>query len=322
MLDDAVLPVEQLGQIDLRRAELDAVRAHLADFVDDLGGMQQRLGGNAADVEADAAQHRPAFDQRDLESEVGGAEGGGVAAGAGAQHQQLCLAVVRHVGLERPRGLRRGAAARAGAAAALARRRSAAFAAARRQPSRRARRCRGRRPAESPSMRAIKPPLPILPPFCTSTSVTVPAAVDGTSIVALSVSSVTSGVSTSILSPTLTSTSTTATSSKLPRSGTTRSILLTTSPRADPAGFGERVGEEFRDARAQRAVDDAMVIRERQRQHQARHELPCLPHRLHRRLRHTEDGHLGRIDDGREQRAADAAQARDGEARALHVGAG
>ena len=60
--------------------------AHLTDFVDDLGGVQQRLGRNAADVQADAAQHGPAFDERDLESQVGGAERGGVAAGTGAQH--------------------------------------------------------------------------------------------------------------------------------------------------------------------------------------------------------------------------------------------
>ena len=74
------------GEVDLRRAVFDAVMAHLADFVDDLGGVQQRLGRNAADVEADAAQHRPAFDQRDLEAEIGGAERGGIAAGTCAEH--------------------------------------------------------------------------------------------------------------------------------------------------------------------------------------------------------------------------------------------
>ncbi len=77
--------LEQLGQVDFRRAVFDAVMAHLADFVDDLGGMQQRLGRNAADVEANAAQHRPAFHQRDLEAEIGGAERGGVAAGTGTE---------------------------------------------------------------------------------------------------------------------------------------------------------------------------------------------------------------------------------------------
>ena len=138
-LTTLVLPLEQLGQVDFRRAEVDAVRAHLADFVDDLGGMQQRLGGNAAHVEADAAQHGPAFDQRDLEAEIGGAERGGVATGPGAQHQQLRLAIVRHVGLERLRRLRRGRRRRA-----ALRRGGAAPAPA---PSRQARRLARRRGA-------------------------------------------------------------------------------------------------------------------------------------------------------------------------------
>ena len=120
--DDAVLPLEQLGQVDRRRAEVDAVAAHLADFVDDLGRVQQRLRGNAAHVEADAAQHRPAFDERDLESEIGGAERGGVTAGTGAEHQQLRFAVVRNVGLERPGGFRRGRGGCARCAAAAVRR--------------------------------------------------------------------------------------------------------------------------------------------------------------------------------------------------------
>ena len=171
-------------------------------------------------------------------------------------------------------------------------------------------------------MRAINPPLPILPPFCTSTSVTVPAAVDGTSIVALSVSSVTSGVSTSILSPTLTSTSTIGDLVEIAEIRNGQIDLAHDMAPSRSFGLGERVRQELRDARAQRAVDDAVIVGERQRQHEPRRELLAVPHRLHRRLRNAEDGDLGRIDDGREQRAADAAQARDGEPRALHVGAG
>ena len=78
--------LEQLGQVDFRLPVFDTVMAHLTDFVDDLGGVQQRLGWNAADVQANAAQHGPAFDQRDLESEIGSAERGGVATGPGAEH--------------------------------------------------------------------------------------------------------------------------------------------------------------------------------------------------------------------------------------------
>ena len=39
---------------------------HPAASLDDFRGMQQRLGRDAADIEADAAQHRPAFDQHHL----------------------------------------------------------------------------------------------------------------------------------------------------------------------------------------------------------------------------------------------------------------
>ena len=65
---DLVLPVAQLGEIELRRAELDAVRGHRARLIDDLGRVQQRLGRNAADVQAHAAERRPAIDQRDLQA--------------------------------------------------------------------------------------------------------------------------------------------------------------------------------------------------------------------------------------------------------------
>ena len=58
-LDDAVLPVADRGEIDRRRAEADAVRRHRRGVVDGLGDMQERLRGNAADVEADAAERRP-----------------------------------------------------------------------------------------------------------------------------------------------------------------------------------------------------------------------------------------------------------------------
>ena len=105
------------ARVDLRRAERDAVRGHLVRFFDHPRGVQQRLRRNAADVQADAAERRPALDERDLEPEVGGAERGGVAARPGADHDE-------------PRPRKRGAAAEAlgplpgaaACAAALARR--------------------------------------------------------------------------------------------------------------------------------------------------------------------------------------------------------
>ena len=46
-------------------------------FVDHRGDVQQGLGRDAADVEADAAEGGVAFDDGGLQAEVGGAEGGG-----------------------------------------------------------------------------------------------------------------------------------------------------------------------------------------------------------------------------------------------------
>src|SRR5450759_2634851 len=65
-----------------------------------------------------------------------------------------------------------------------------------------------------------------------------------------------------------------------------------------------------------------MVVRQRQRQHQPRHECVILVHRLDDGLGHAEDRQFRRVDDRRERRAADAAQAGNREAAALHFGCG
>src|ERR1700733_9008540 len=71
---------------------------------------------------------------------------------------------------------------------------------------------------------AVRAPLVTLPPLVVCSFSSTPSTVDGTSMVAFSDSSVTSGVSTAILSPGFTSTSMTATSLKLPMSGTRTSV--------------------------------------------------------------------------------------------------
>ena len=76
----------------------------------------------------------------------------------------------------------------------------------------------------APSSVSSTEPSATLSPTATVMSVTLPAAGDGTSIVALSDSSTTSGSSTATSSPTATSTSMTGTSSKSPMSGTLTSI--------------------------------------------------------------------------------------------------
>ena len=68
-------------------------------FADHPGDMQQRLGRNAADVQAHAAEAGVFFDQHHLLAQVGRTERGGVAAGAGAQHQHFGVEVAFLEGL-------------------------------------------------------------------------------------------------------------------------------------------------------------------------------------------------------------------------------
>src|SRR2546429_553833 len=96
-----------------------------------------------------------------------------------------------------------------------------------------------------------------LSPTLTLTSLTVPAAGDGTSIVALSDSRVTTGVSVLIVSPGLTSTSMTGTSLKSPMSGTSTltivAMLVAPSEQRAPH-VGEQRGEVIVEARRRGAV--------------------------------------------------------------------
>src|ERR1700742_718208 len=92
-----------------------------------------------------------------------------------------------------------------------------------------------------------------------------PLAVDGTSIVAFSVSRVTSGASGSMVSPGLTSTSITATSLKLPMSGTRTSTRRTAAfIGREPSNFpGYRLGaidaERPHRTNERRLVDLALI---------------------------------------------------------------
>ena len=209
-----VLVAAQLVERDLRLAEVDAEIRRMRGFVDHRRRMQQRLRRNAADVEADAAERGIAFDQHRIQAQIGGAERGGIAAGTGAEHDDAGIRC-RPCGRWRPRlaaqvacGLgrrRRDTAASATRPASLAAGGAAAAgaAAAARLGVRGGFRFRGSRP----------PPSDSVSPTLTFNSFTTPAAVDGTSIVALSDSSVTRPWSLATVSPTATSTSITGTSS-------------------------------------------------------------------------------------------------------------
>src|SRR5262249_50142052 len=93
--DDAILPFDGARKLDGRPFDLDAERrlARLGDgLMISVGGVDQRLGGDATDIEAGAAQ--PAvtsalLDQHDIEAELAGADGRDIAAGPAAHDQNL-----------------------------------------------------------------------------------------------------------------------------------------------------------------------------------------------------------------------------------------
>src|SRR4051812_38524300 len=179
----------------------------------------------------------------------------------------------------------------------------------------------------APSSVRMTVPSETVSPTDTLSSPTVPAAGDGTSIVALSDSSVMSGSSSATVSPGDTMTSMIGTSAKSPMSGTrTSSGSLTKRPpgRASSQQRAAQVGEHLHEVRAEAralgAIDHAVVVGQAERDHQPRAEVAAVPNRLHRRLRDAQDRDLGRVDQRRERRPADAAEARDRERAALHVG--
>jgi hypothetical protein len=88
--DGVVLVLHQRGVIELRLADDDAeMRQLMAGDLEHFRGVQQRLGRNAADVEAGAAMRLALFDDGDLEPELGGADGADITAGAGADDDEI-----------------------------------------------------------------------------------------------------------------------------------------------------------------------------------------------------------------------------------------
>ena len=98
--DDVVLALDHGPDVDPDVVDGDAVHDEaVAGIVEVLGGLQQRLGGNAADVEAGAAEAHLAlrvvvglgFAAGGAEAELRGADGGDVAAGAAADDEHVEL---------------------------------------------------------------------------------------------------------------------------------------------------------------------------------------------------------------------------------------
>ena len=83
-----VLVLVDAGHVDALERGLHAELRALAGVVGELGGVQQRLGRDAAVVQAGAA-HLVRLDQGDGHAQLGGAQGGGVAAAASAQDDDV-----------------------------------------------------------------------------------------------------------------------------------------------------------------------------------------------------------------------------------------
>ena len=58
-------------------------------LVQHVAGMQQGLGGDAADVQAGSAKSLAALDHADLQAQLRRADGADIAAGAGADHDEI-----------------------------------------------------------------------------------------------------------------------------------------------------------------------------------------------------------------------------------------
>ena len=93
LADHAVLVLPERVDVHARLGEDDARLVDMLGLLDHRRHMQQRLGGDAAHVQAHAAERRIALDDRGPEPEVGGAEGRRVAAGTGAEHDQVVFGV-------------------------------------------------------------------------------------------------------------------------------------------------------------------------------------------------------------------------------------
>jgi hypothetical protein len=96
LADDLVLPVAQLIDVDLRPVERDTDGTGLFGFVDDLGGMEEGLAGDAPLEEADAAGVGLEVDEGDIEAVVSRHEGCGIPAGATPENDDTLVVCVRH----------------------------------------------------------------------------------------------------------------------------------------------------------------------------------------------------------------------------------
>ena len=91
LFDDGIFPGAQFVQLNLRRAEGDAALGRFARLDNHFGGVQQGLGGNAAAIQADAAEFLVLLDQQHFFAQIGGVKSRGVTAGSRAQHHNFSM---------------------------------------------------------------------------------------------------------------------------------------------------------------------------------------------------------------------------------------
>ena len=89
-LDGSVFRLHDLLEVELDAAELDAARFEvLVRHVVEVRVLQERLGRNAADVQASAAERLALFDADGLEAKLRGLDGSDVAAWTAADDGQI-----------------------------------------------------------------------------------------------------------------------------------------------------------------------------------------------------------------------------------------
>ena len=102
--DDPILPLHRPGKVESRRGKRNAERAftrcELRDPREFIGGMDQRLGWDAADIEAGAARF-VRLDHHGVDAELSRPDRADIAAGSRADHQKPARYVPH--GVNRPR---------------------------------------------------------------------------------------------------------------------------------------------------------------------------------------------------------------------------
>ena len=86
LLNDGFLPFAQLGDVNFGRFKNNAAMGGFARAGNAVDGVQQRLGRDAAAIEADAAEAFVALDENDFFAEVGGVKRRRITARAAAHN--------------------------------------------------------------------------------------------------------------------------------------------------------------------------------------------------------------------------------------------